>query len=227
MTGAAVESGVDPAKGAALPRGAVPEVTVASLDVRQQKWLENAHLALERGQIDYVLDVCGSILKTAPGCLAVRRLQRRAQLHRFQNGNRLRRLIAGALTGRFARRTSSDAAESFARAEELLARNPTSVSALRLLADAAGRLGLPETAAFALGAIGELEPENRVNMLALGEAWLVAGQPAKALRVAELLLAAWPADPAGLGLQRKASVAQTIAQGKWESAASFREKIRP
>jgi tetratricopeptide (TPR) repeat protein len=205
----------------------VPEVTVASLDVRQQKWVENAHLALERGQIDYVLDVCGSILGTAPGCLAVRRLQRRAQLLRFQSGNRVRRMIAGMLTGIFAGRTSRDAAESLAHAEQLLARNPASGKALRVLAEAAARLGLPETAAFALAAIRELEPDNRANLLALGEAWLVAGQRSEALRAAESMLATSPGDAAGLGLQRKASVAQTVAQGKWESAASFREQIRP
>lgn len=210
-----------------MPPGVVPEVTVACLDARQQKWVENAHLALERGQIGYVLDVCGSILGTAPGCLAVRRLQRRAQLHRFQSGNRVRRMIAGMFTGIFVGRISRGAAESLAHAEQMLARNPASVSALRLLADAAGRLDLPETAAFALAAIRELEPDNRVNLLALGEAWLVAGQPAEALSVAEWMLATRLGDAAGLGLLRKASVAQTVARGNWASAASFREKIRP
>ena len=160
-----------------MPRRVVAEVTVASLDVRKRKLVENAHLALERGQLEYVLEVCAPILSATPGCLAVRRLQHRAQLLRFRKGNRLRQKTAAVF-------------------------------------------------AFALAAIRELQPGNFANLQALGEAWLAAGQPAEALSVANSMLAARPGDAAGLELLRKASVAQTVALGNWESAASFRDKIR-
>lgn len=209
-----------------MPRGAVPEVTVASLDVRQRKLVENAQLALERGQLDYVLGVCTQILQVAPGCLAVRRLQRLAQLRQFQTRSRLGPKLAAGLARIFSPAGKDNPGAAFARAERLLARNPTSVPALRLLAAAAARLDLPETAAFALAAIRELQPGNYANLLALGEAWLIAGQPAEALSIADSMLSARPADAGALNLLRKASVAQTVAEGNWESPASFREKIR-
>ena len=46
--------------------------------------MENARIALERGQLDYALDATGEILLAAPACVAVRRLQREAQLKRFK-----------------------------------------------------------------------------------------------------------------------------------------------
>ena len=207
-----------------MPRAAVPEVTVAALDVRQRKLAENAHLALERGQFDYVLAVTAEILAAAPGCLAMRRLQRSAQLRRGRGGF-VARTVAGVRVFLW-HSSRHDPSRALARAERLLARAPTSVPALRLLADAAARLDLPETAAFALAAVRELAPGDAANLLALGDAWLAAGRPAEALRVAEHLLAEKPADAAALGLMRKASVAQTVQQGNWESPDSFRGKLK-
>ncbi len=36
----------------------MPEIAVTSLDPRQQKLIDNARIALERGQLDYTLDAC-------------------------------------------------------------------------------------------------------------------------------------------------------------------------
>src|SRR6185295_18516986 len=63
----------------------MPEVTVASLDPRHQKLIENARVALERGNLDYVLEATSQVLKTTPGCLPVRKLQRVAQLRQARN----------------------------------------------------------------------------------------------------------------------------------------------
>ena len=66
----------------------MPEVAVTSLDPRQQKLIDNARIALDRGQLDYTLDACAQVLKSAPGCLPVRRLQRAAQLRDFRSKNK-------------------------------------------------------------------------------------------------------------------------------------------
>src|SRR5262245_13653835 len=58
----------------------MPEVAVASLDPRHQKLIENSRVALDRGNLDYVLEVTALVLGKQPGCLPVRRLQRVAQL---------------------------------------------------------------------------------------------------------------------------------------------------
>ena len=204
------------------------EVLVASLDPRQQTLVEKARIALERENFDYVIEVTAQVLKSVPGCLPVRKLQRVAQLrrHRAKHGGLLARTLSGLSAAPFLFGSKTEPAKLLETAERLLAKDPTSVPALRLLAEAARGLELLETAAFALDAIREIEPHNRANLLALGEAWLSLGKPAEALKTADDVLRETPADADAQNLMRKASVAQTVAQTGWDDRASYRSKLR-
>ena len=206
----------------------MPEIAVTSLDPRHQKLIDNARIALERGQLDYTLDACTQVLKTAPGCLPVRRLQRAAQLRDFKSKNKfMAKAMGGFSTAPFmfggGKKEPTKVLET---AEGMLAKDPTSVPALKLLAEAAGGLGLLETVAFALDAVREIEPDNRANLLALGEAWITAGKPAEALKAADAILKTKPADADAQNLMRKASIAQTVTKGNWDGQGSFRDKLR-
>src|SRR5436190_1649290 len=167
----------------------MPEVPVASLDPRHQKLIENARVALERGNLDYVLEVTSQVLKVQPGCLPVRKLQRVAQLrhNRGKSGGFMGKALSGFASAPFMFGAKKEPAKQLENAEGLLAKDPNSVAGLRMLAEAAGALGLPETVAFALDAVREIEPGNRVNLLALGEALLAAGKPVEALKMADEL----------------------------------------
>ncbi|HVS52747.1 MAG TPA: tetratricopeptide repeat protein [Opitutaceae bacterium] len=206
----------------------MPEVSVASLDPRQQKLVDNARVALDRGNLDYALEVTSQILKTQPGCLPVRRLQRAAQLRqaREKGGGFLAKMASGFSTAPFFFGGKKEPAKQLETAEALLARDPNNVAALKLLAEAARGLGLSETAAFALAAVRELEPGDRGNLLALGEAWLAAAKPDEALKIADELLRLRPTDAEAQDLMRKASVAQTVAKTGWENQATYRDKLR-
>jgi len=205
----------------------MPEVTVASLDPRHQKLVENARVALERGNLDYALEVTAQVLKAVPGCLPVRRLQRVAQLRQAKGkGGFMARMSSGLSSAPFMFGGKKDPAKQLEIAEGLLAKDPTSLPALKLLAEAAQGLGLLETVAFALDAVREIEPTNRTNLLALGEAWLAAGKPAEALKIADEILAARPVDAEAQSLMRKASIAQTVVKNKWDAQTSFRDKLR-
>ena len=208
----------------------MPEIPVASLDPRHQKLVENARVALDRGTLDYVLEVTAQVLKMQPGCLPVRRLQRVAQL-RQHRGSRssgfMGRALSGLSTAPFMfGGGKKDPAKLLETAEGLLAKDPVSVPALKMLAEAAGGLGFPETVAFALDAIREIEPENKQNLLALGEAWLAAGKSTDALKIADDILKDRPTDADAQNLMRKASVAQTVTKHNWETKQSFRDKLR-
>jgi tetratricopeptide (TPR) repeat protein len=206
----------------------MPEVSVASLDPRHQKLIENARVALERGNLDYVLEVTSQVLKTQPGCLPVRKLQRVAQLrqHRGKSGGFMGKALGWSTAPFMFGGGKKDPAKQLETAEGMLAKDPTSVGALRMLAEAAGALGLPETVAFALDAVREIEPDNRANLLALGEAWLAAGKPADALKMADELLRDKPNDGDAQNLMRKASVAQTVTKQRWDEKTNYRDKLR-
>jgi tetratricopeptide (TPR) repeat protein len=207
----------------------MPEISVASLDPRHQKLIENARVALERGNLDYVLEVTSQVLKMQPGCLPVRKLQRVAQLrhNRGKGGGFMGKALSGLSTAPFMfGGGKKDPTKQLESAEAFLAKDPTSVPALKMLAEAAGGLGLPETVAFALDAIRELDPENRGNLLALGEAWLAAGKPTEALKIADEILRLKPTDADAQNLMRKASVAQTVTKHNWDKDQSYRDKLR-
>jgi len=207
----------------------MPEIPVAQLDPRHQKLIENARIALDRGNLEYVLEVTAQVLKMQPGCLPVRKLQRVAQLRGLKGrpGGFMGKAISGLSAAPFMFGSAKkDPAKLLESAEGLLAKDPTNIPALKMLAEAAQALGLPETVAFALDAVRELEPTNKANLLALGEAWLAAGKPTEALRTADEILRDKPNDADAQNLMRKASVAQTVDKHKWESQAGFRDKLR-
>jgi tetratricopeptide (TPR) repeat protein len=206
----------------------MPEVPVASLDPRHQKLIDNARIAFDRGQLDYVIEVTTQVLKVQPGCLPVRRLQRVAQLRTAKGrGGFMSRVSSGLSTAPFMfGGGKNEPAKQLEAAETLLAKDPSNVPALKMLAEAAQGLGLPETVAFALDAVREIEPGNRPNLLALGEAWLAASKPADALKIADEILAAKPTDADAQALMRKASVAQTVTKVGWGSDSSYRDKLR-
>jgi len=204
------------------------EVSISSLDARLQKLVANVRVALERGNFDYAIEACDQILKVEPACLAVRKLQRAAQLKLFHGKNRLvAKALGGLSTAPFLFSASrKDPRRMLELAEKQLATNPLSVTALRQLADAALALDMPETAAFACEAVREIDPDDRENLLQLGEAYLAAKRPADALRAADAILRTRPVDGDAQNLMRRASVAQTMTRGNWESGGGFRDKLK-
>lgn len=206
----------------------MPEIPVSSLDPRVQKQIENSQIALQRGNLDYVLDVTTQVLKSAPGCLPVRRLQRVAQLRQLGTKNKLFAKAFGSVTqaGFLFGGSKKDPSKALETAEKMLATDPTSVPALKLLAEAAAGLDMPDTVAFAWEAVHELNPTDREALLNFGEACLVAKRPKDALRAADELLKTRPQDGDALALMRKAAIAQTTDKGNWEDKGSFRDKLK-
>ncbi len=203
------------------------EVTLTSLDIRLQKQVETAQVALQRNNFDYVIEVTAQVLKHAPGCLPVRRLQRVALLRRAESKNKLITKALGSVTmAGFMFASKKDPAKAFENAEKMLLADPSNIAALKSLAESASTLGLMETAAFAWECIRDSQPKDHDTLVHLAEAYLAAKMTKEAVRVADELLKIRPQDGEALALMRKASVAQTMDKGKWESQSSFRTKLK-
>lgn len=204
------------------------EVPLTSLDVRLQKQVENAQVALQRGNYDYVVEVTGQVLKHAPGCLPVRRLQRAALVKQHEGKNKLMAKALGSVTmAGFMFANKKDPTKAIESAEKLLMADPNNIPALKSLADSATALGLMETAAFAWECMREAQPKDHDTLVHLAEAYIAAKQHKEAVRVADELLKLRPQDGDALALMRRASVAQTMDKGNWESSGtSFRSKLK-
>lgn len=206
----------------------MPDLTLKALDGRQQKLADNASRAFERGNLEYALTACAEVLAAVPGCLPVRRLQRAAMKQKFtRSGGWMSKALTGITALPFSLGgANKPPAELLRQADKILAKDPYSITGLQLLASAAQAHDWPETVAFAYEAIREIEPNNRDNLLALGEAWLAAHNPDAALCVADEILAFNPVDGEAQTLMRKASIARTTEQGRWEVEGNFRDKLR-
>lgn len=204
------------------------EVAFASLDPRLQKLIENSRVALERGNFEYTIEACAQVLKMAPGCLVARKMQRAAQLKKYRSKNHFMAKALGSMAnaGLVFGHVRKDPAKALEVAEKILGGDPTSVSALRMLAEAASALNMPETAAFAYDALREYEPDNKENLLHMGEALFAAGKLADAVHAADAVLKLNGNDADALDLMRRASIAQATAQGNWEGQGSYREKLK-
>jgi tetratricopeptide (TPR) repeat protein len=188
----------------------MPDVPVSSLPPRQQKLLENARTALGIGNHAYALEACAQILQSAPGCVAARRVHRQAQLRGFEERNKIIVKAVGGLSSTpfiFSSATK-DPLKAIASAERILAADPTSASALKMLAEAAHGLDMMETVVFAREEVQELEPDDAENLRALAEARLKLGRPAEALAAADELIRLKPLDPGAQDLMRHAAIAQ-------------------
>lgn len=204
------------------------EVPLTSLDARLQKQVENAQVALQRGNFDYVIEVTGQVLKHAPGCLPVRRLQRAALVKHHESKNKLMAKALGSVTmAGFMFANKKDPIKAMESAEKLLLADPNNIPALKSLSEAATALGLLETAAFAWECMREAQPKDHDTLVHLADAYIAAKQHKEAVRVADDLLKLRPQDGDALALMRKASVAQTMDKGNWESSGtSFRSKLK-
>lgn len=208
----------------------MPEVPVSALSFPLQKQVESARMALDKGRVEQAIELCGLILNEQPACLAVRKMERAAQLKlAVMRRSAVSRLVRAVSTAPFllggSLKLKDDPRAAFASAERLLRRDPHNTAALNLLGQAAMALGWPETAVFAYEAVSDLEPDRPDLLIALSGAYLAGGRARDAMHAADEALRLQPANADALALQRTASVAVTMAQGRWEQGGDSRGKV--
>ncbi|RME68270.1 MAG: tetratricopeptide repeat protein [Verrucomicrobia bacterium] len=210
----------------------MPEISVASLPARLQRQVTHARTAIDRGNTEYAISICRGILREHPGCLAVRRLLRAAQLKLYKEKNPLLARAVGVILGTPAVATAramlkNHPARAMDAAERALSAYPLNVAALRIVAAGAMALELPETAVFVLEAAREISPDNRAIRIELVRAYTANGQADEAVRIADRLLSEDPSNPELQELVKRASVARSIRAGHWDAASgSYRDSLR-
>jgi len=207
----------------------MPETTVKDLPENLRQLAVQSRDALSRGNHGMVIDLAGRILSPYPGCLAIRRLQREAQLKQSPGGasavQRTKGVVA-QLGSLLRRKDTGEDSSAIAKADGVIAADPWSRKGWQQLAEATGEGGLPETAVFAWENLVAMVPADKTAGLGLVKAQLNLNRYPEALKSVESLLRHHPKDGAALALLRRASIDHTVEKGKWDSDASFRDKLR-
>lgn len=211
----------------------MPEVPLKDLDSRIRKKFDNARVAIERGNFEYAVEICSSLLVEHPGCLEVRELLRQAQQSVFsQSGAGLLRKLsskvgAGLLVLYGKPYLKKNPSLAMAYGERALVRDPLHRGALSLIAAGAEVLELYETAVFCLKNICDNETKDLVLMQRYCEALIQVGETNQAVGMAERLRRLKPDSSLIQELVKSASVAHSINRGKWaENEQDFRSKLK-
>jgi len=210
----------------------MPELSERELSDRDRKQVENARLAMTRGNFEYTIEICFDLLLETPGCLDVRQLLRKAQRQVFASGskgigNRLGRLASHLILPFGYMALSRDPAKSMSIGESVLNRDAYNTRALSLVARGASVLDFHETESFCLESICDRFPDNPVKLERLCKALIKVGSTEKALDIAERLTRLRPGSGHVQELVKSASVAHSINQGKWaNNEEDFRSKLK-
>ncbi len=196
----------------------IKEIDFLGLEPRLQLQVKKASLAIDSGQPWYAVDICRHVIRRQPGCLAVRKILRKAQKENCLSGTyRLAVIIkfvfswADFLLGKYL--LSKYPYLVLNSAEKILCRQPDSIRANQLLASTAQSLGFAETALFARQEILLSQPRSVANLLALGNASLALGRLSEAEKMGDRILEIDPMNEAARKLIKRSTVSQTVNVG--------------
>lgn len=208
------------------------EDALKDIDQRFIKQLDSAHSSIDKGNPEYAVGVCSTILQKYPACLDVRKILRIAQ-RKFVGKLNVVAQISSSINGSlFAMKAKSmikkgDALKVLSDGETLLKVNPYNAQVLKAMAIAAESLNYWSTAAFLYQNIVDIYPTNKKIMLAMGDAYLKCRKADEALRVGDAMLKQDAGNGDAQALMRSASVIKTMDKGKWEDQDSdFKSKIK-
>ncbi len=210
----------------------MPEILISDLSPRLQKQVENARFAIDRGNLDYAIEISSLVLAQEPGCLPVRKLLRAAQMKQFRAKNKIIAKAVGGVSSAMGLMAGSAAVKknpkkALEAAEKALTKDPTNVAAHKLIAQAAKQLDLPETVVFAWESIRDQSPNNIKVLLSLGNAYIDAQRGEEAVKVGDQILALSPGLAEAQDLLKAGSVSQSLTKGKWEEEhSSYRDKLK-
>ncbi|MCZ6674699.1 MAG: tetratricopeptide repeat protein [Verrucomicrobia bacterium] len=208
------------------------ELANHELDERLQKQILQAREALKKGGVDYVVQVCGELLKNNPSAYEVRALlcETLSALDR-SNSSTVGWLKNKSSGVQFKVSTRSllknNPLELVHRCDEALRKKQALPEVFLALEKAGYALGWLETQVLACQAVVELEPEKSAPRLALARILVEAKRPQQAIDHLEWVLAKEPANGEAQTLLKNASVAETLQRGNWEDTeTTFHTKAK-
>ncbi|MEI8140889.1 MAG: tetratricopeptide repeat protein [bacterium] len=202
------------------------EVTLEQVPQKIKDLFNRGFVAMERGNLDYAIDMFTSCLALEPRLHKARKFLRAAEIKRFksQGGGQLTHLIS-SVTG-FSNLIKAQALlkskpmEALQAAEKLLLKDPLNLSYIKLLDKAAMAAGEPEIAIQTLASTKEHYPHDAELLERLGRLYMETDQPRLARECFETLCELKPQDSAALKLLKDAMAIDSMSKDGWEKVGT-------
>ncbi len=194
---------------------------------------------METKNFPYVIQICQSLLQSIPDFLDARKLARRAAIEKSKTikkgflsglggGSSMALMKAGGL------KRKDDLVALLPLLEEILADDPFNAQANTFLQEAALKWDPPmkELAFFAFETTLEGNPKDKVQLTRYASFCMERDEngrprdPARAVELYNKLLAINPNDMVAMKGSKDASAAQSVHEGGWEVADSYRDLIK-
>ena len=202
------------------------EVTLEQVPQKIKDLFNRGFVAMERGNLDYSIDMFTACLALEPRLHKARKFLRAAEIKRFksQGGGQLTHLIS-SVTG-FSNLIKAQALlkskpmEALQAAEKLLLKDPLNLNYIKLLENAALAAGEPEIAVQTLAIAKEHYPQNTDLLERLGRLYMSTDQPRLARECFETLCEIKPQDSGALKHLKDAMAIDSMSKDGWEKVGT-------
>lgn len=204
---------------------------------QKQSWLK-AVSAMELKNYAYVIQICQGLLTSMPDFLDARKLARRAASEKAKTAKKGFFSLGGGASMALMKASGllkkNDLVALLPMLEEILSEDPHNAQANTLLHEAAQKWNPPmkELSLFALETILEGNPKDKAQLSKFAAYCMEkdeTGKPRDPARAAEIynrILAISPNDLTAIKGSKDAAAAQSVQQGGWENAGSYRDLIK-
>lgn len=208
------------------------EVRLEDAPRKAREYFDKGFAAMERGNLDYAMDMFTSALELEPGLLHVRKYLRGAALKKAKekNPNALTHILS-SIVGVGTLISASGAikkkpVEALKSAEKLMRADPLNLTFINLLGRAAVGAGMPEVAIQTLEIARDHYPKNVDLLQWLASLYMEVNNTHEGRLCYEEIYRLRPNDPAALKALKDSAAVDTMKKGGWNDAGSYRDVMK-
>ncbi len=213
------------------------EVTLANVPKPAQDLFNRGFTALERGNLDYAIDMLGACVELEPALLQAWKFLRAAEINRAgaKPASALTKAInatakAPAYLSAMGLMKSGKSKQAMMAAEKLLRQDPVNPKYAKLFAEAAAQSNFPEAAVLTLELARDHNPEDISILNWLGSLYQKMGRTSSARECFERLCELSPNDADALKRMKDAMAIDSISSDGWQKAqeegGSYRDILK-
>lgn len=207
------------------------ELVLQDVPRKTRDLFDKATAAVDRGNYDYAMDMLIAILEQEPRFLQARKSLRAVQLKKAAEAGGGPGALSSTLSGLGAYLSAQmvlakSPLKALTMGEKLMRRDPSNPLFNDLMIRAALAADLPEVAVNLLEIMTTRRPDDVPALMKLGGLYVKVGDTGNARACFERLLKLRPNDPAILKALKDAQAVDTMKQGRWTDAKSYRDVIR-
>ncbi|MGD1020180.1 MAG: tetratricopeptide repeat protein [Verrucomicrobiia bacterium] len=206
------------------------EKNSANINRHANDFYQKAIQAVERGNLDYAIEMFIQCLNIEPGYTKARRNLRATQMKKTESAGGFKRMLVGTklqpLLAKAKMAVQKNPTEAMSIAEQALSEDPKNGQALMTLAEAAEVAQLPDTVVQTLETYTRLNPKDTKALHWLARSYIATGQHDLSRETFDHILQINPNDFEAQQGAKDATAKGAMSGGGWEGDGSFRDALK-